>query len=84
METPSRNVYWKDITLGNDEVESRRNIYVVHRGGVPFGVVYWMGNESLEAQEYLKRISFALCTHKGCNIRVKKYGELCTTHAGKE
>jgi hypothetical protein len=80
MTTPERNIYWKDVMLGNDEVEERKNLFIVHRYGSPFAVVFWHGNEANKAQMFLRGISFALCSHKECNIRVSKLGEMCPTH----
>jgi len=79
--TPSRNIFWRDITNEKDvEIELKNNVYIYYRGGMPDSVVYWMGEDANEAQRWLNRHSFCRCASPSCGIRVPRQGDNCGNH----
>ncbi len=60
--TPSANVYWRDLPAGACVVD-RGNLFVA-RMGRKSAVIFWEGRESREAQQALTRRAA-----KGCKKR---------------
>lgn len=61
MALPAKNVYWKELPAGSCVID-RKIAFVARLPNGKHATIYWMGQESRQAQQTLVRLASKSCT----------------------